>query len=124
MSGSREKKSVYEGKKITLIGAMSKSRAQITRELKDKGVHVVSTVTKQTDILLCSVEEFQKGTHIKYQKSKKMGIQIMSEDDFWNAFENTDNLLAQDLDINASSSVQNTFETHIAKEDISRKKCP
>ncbi len=48
----------------------------------------------------------------------------MSEDDFWNALENTDNLLAQDLDINASSSVQNTFETQIAKGDISRKKCP
>ena len=71
---------------------MSKSRAQIKQELKDKGVHVVSTVTKQTDILLCSVEEFQKGTHIKYQKSKEMGIQIMSEDDFWNAFGNTDHL--------------------------------
>ena len=46
MSGSGEKNSIYEGKKITLIGAMSKSRAQIKQELKDKGVHVVPTVTK------------------------------------------------------------------------------
>tara|TARA_B100000925_G_scaffold232078_1_gene180595 strand:+ start:163 stop:339 length:177 start_codon:yes stop_codon:yes gene_type:complete len=58
MSDSGEKKSVYEGKKITLIGAMSKSHAQIKQELKDNGVYVVSTVTKQKDILLCCVEEF------------------------------------------------------------------
>ena len=122
MSGSGEKKSAYEGKKITLIGAMSKSRTQITQELKDMGVQVVSTVMKQTDILLCSVEEFQQGTHIKYQKSKEMGIQIMSEDDFWNAFETTDNFLTQDLDINERPSVQTTFEIPIAKDNTSEKK--
>lgn len=117
MSGSGGKKSIYEGKKVTIIGTMSKSRSQIKQELKDKGIHVVSTVTKQTDILLCSAEEFQQGTHVKYQKSKKMGIQIMQEDDFWSTFEITENLQVDEVDINKRS-----VQTQIAKERTSIKK--
>ena len=103
---------------------MSKSRSQIKQELRSVGIHVVSTVTRQTDILLCSAEEFQQGTHIKYQKSKEMGIQIMQEADFWNTFEITENLQGHDLDINERPSVENTFDTQTAKENISIKKHP
>ena len=70
MSGSGGKKYIKES--YNYWNDVQKSFSNQTR-LKDKGIHVVSTVTKQTDILLCSAEEFQQGTHVKYQ-NPKMGI--------------------------------------------------
>ena len=46
MSGSGGKKSIYEGKKVTIIGTMSKSRSQIKQELKDniRTVYIISNL--------------------------------------------------------------------------------
>ena len=88
MSGSGGKR-IYEGKNFQYWNDVQKSFSNQT-ELKDKGIHVVSAVTKQTDILLWVLKNFNKertsNTKIKDE------IQIIQEDDFKITFEITENL--------------------------------
>lgn len=68
----------FFNKKIVLTGSLQEyTRDQASKILEDLGAHVVSSVSKATDLVLCG-----KDPGSKYDKAKKLGIRILSEEEF------------------------------------------
>jgi len=68
----------FHGKTFVLTGALAHySREEATALIKERGGHVSSAVSKQTDFVLVGAEPGSK-----YEKAKKLGIKILDEDEF------------------------------------------
>lgn len=67
---------------VCLTGKGPATRAELEEELRSRGYEPVSTVTKETALLLCDDLE---GSSSKLQKARQLGIPIQSYTDFFKA---------------------------------------
>ncbi len=73
-----DESSVFYDKKIVLTGTLVEfTRSEASKILEDLGAHVVSSVSKATDYVLCGSDPGSK-----FDKAKKLGIRILSEEEF------------------------------------------
>ncbi|MEO1958729.1 MAG: NAD-dependent DNA ligase LigA [Nautiliaceae bacterium] len=70
--------SIFKDKKMVLTGTMSRPRSEIKELLERLGAKVSSSVSKNTDFLIVGKEPGSK-----YEKAKKLGVRIISEDEMW-----------------------------------------
>jgi DNA ligase (NAD+) len=66
--------------KICMTGEGHKGRKELIKELEDMGYEFVSSITKDTNILIC---DDINGSSTKLQKAKKLGIKIVSYEEFF-----------------------------------------
>ena len=66
----------FKGKTVVLTGTMSESRAIIKEMLEKLGAKVSSSVSKKTDYLIYGADAGSK-----YDKAKKLGVKMVSEDE-------------------------------------------
>lgn len=67
-------------KKIVLTGSLEKfTRDKATKILEDLGAHVVNSVSKATNLVLCG-----KDPGSKFDKAQKLGVKIINEEEFIN----------------------------------------
>lgn len=66
------------GKKIAITGSLSEKRTLVEAKIRSIGGTVVSTISKNTDILLTNQ---QTSASSKFKKATELGIKIISEDD-------------------------------------------
>ncbi|ACM93636.1 DNA ligase, NAD-dependent [Nautilia profundicola AmH] len=71
-------KTPFTGKTVVLTGTMSKPRSEIKKMLEDMGAKVSSSVSKKTDFVI-----YGEDAGSKYDKAKKLGVNLLSEDDMW-----------------------------------------
>ena len=73
-----DESSVFFDKKVVLTGTLVEfTRSEASKILEDLGAHVVSSVSKATDYVLCGSDPGSK-----FDKAKKLGIRILSEEEF------------------------------------------
>ena len=64
---------VFFDKKVVLTGSLVEfTRSEASKILEDLGAHVVSSVSKATDFVLCGSDPGSK-----FDKAKKLGIRII-----------------------------------------------
>jgi DNA polymerase-3 subunit epsilon len=64
------------GDKVVFTGAMSRSRADLEQAARDAGLRPVSSVSKQTAVLVCADPHSQSG---KAAKARALGVRVISE---------------------------------------------
>ena len=70
----------FFNKKVVLTGSLVEfTRDKATKILEDLGAHVVGSVSKATDFVLCGSDPGSK-----YDKAQKLGIKIINEEEFKN----------------------------------------
>ena len=70
----------FFNKKVVLTGSLVEfTRDKATKILEDLGAHVVGSVSKATDFVLCGADPGSK-----YDKAQKLGIKIINEEEFKN----------------------------------------
>lgn len=69
------------GKKIAITGSLSEKRALVEAKIRSIGGSVVSTISKNTDILLTNQQTSESS---KFKKATDLGIKIISEEDLNN----------------------------------------
>ena len=70
----------FFNKKVVLTGSLVEfTRDKATKILEDLGAHVVGSVSKATDLVLCGSDPGSK-----YDKAQKLGIKIINEEEFKN----------------------------------------
>ena len=68
----------FKGKKVVITGTLSKmTRAEVKSKLISLGAKVSSSVSKNTDFLICGEKAGSK-----LAKAEELGVKILSEDDF------------------------------------------
>lgn len=65
---------------ICFTGKSSRPRSEMERAAREKGYEPTGAVGKDLSILVCADPESSSS---KTQKAKKLGVKIMSEDEFW-----------------------------------------
>lgn len=73
------KKLPLSDKKIVITGTLSRPRNEIISFIEEKGGIVQSSVSKKTDLLICG-----ENAGSKLEKAKGLGIEIISENEFFN----------------------------------------
>ena len=68
------------GKRICITGALSIKRSLVEKAVRESGGIVVSSVSKNTDILLTNE---QNSASTKFKKAKELDITIISEQEFF-----------------------------------------
>ena len=77
-SNKFDESNVFFDKKVVLTGSLVEfTRSEASKILEDLGAHVVSSVSKVTDFVLCGSDPGSK-----FDKAKKLGIRIISEEEF------------------------------------------
>ncbi|MDY3118005.1 MAG: NAD-dependent DNA ligase LigA [Peptoniphilus sp.] len=66
-----------DGVTIVLTGALSRPRSEIKANLEAQGAKVTGSVSKNTDVVLAG-----EAAGSKAEKAKKLGVPVLSEDDF------------------------------------------
>jgi DNA ligase (NAD+) len=69
------------GKKIAITGSLSEKRTLVEAKIRSIGGTVVSTISKNTDVLLTNQ---QTSASSKFKKAVDLGIKIISEEDLNN----------------------------------------
>jgi len=77
------KQTPFTGKTVVLTGTMSKPRSEIKKMLEDMGAKVSGSVSKKTDFVI-----YGEDAGSKYEKAKKLGVTLMSEDEMWEKIKN------------------------------------
>ena len=73
-----DESNVFFDKKVVLTGSLVEfTRSEASKILEDLGAHVVSSVSKATDLVLCGADPGSK-----FEKAKKLGIKIINEQEF------------------------------------------
>jgi len=72
----------FTGKTVVLTGTMSKPRSEIKKMLEDMGAKVSSSVSKKTDFVI-----YGEDAGSKYDKAKKLGVGLLSEEEMWKMIE-------------------------------------
>ena len=73
-----DESNAFFDKKVVLTGTLVEfTRSEASKILEDLGAHVVSSVSKATDYVLCGSDPGSK-----FDKAKKLGIRILSEEEF------------------------------------------
>lgn len=67
--------------KVCMTGSGPKGRKELIGMIEAKGYEFVDSVNKETNILLC--EDVTSGSN-KLEKAKKLGVELMSYDEFFN----------------------------------------
>ena len=79
-SNKFDEENAFFDKKVVLTGSLvSFTRSEASKILEDLGAHVVSSVSKATDFVLCGSDPGSK-----YDKAMKLGIKVINEDEFKN----------------------------------------
>jgi DNA ligase (NAD+) len=65
---------------VCMTGKGPKGRKELIKEIEDKGYTFIDGITKETDILIC---EDTNGNSSKLQKAKKLGIKLISYEEFF-----------------------------------------
>ena len=79
-SNKFDEENAFFDKKVVLTGSLvSFTRSEASKILEDLGAHVVSSVSKTTDFVLCGADPGSK-----YDKAMKLGIKVINEDEFKN----------------------------------------
>ena len=79
-SNKFDEDNAFFDKKVVLTGSLvSFTRSEASKILEDLGAHVVSSVSKATDFVLCGSDPGSK-----YDKAMKLGIKAINEDEFKN----------------------------------------
>ena len=79
-SNKFDEENAFFDKKVVLTGSLvSFTRSEASKILEDLGAHVVSSVSKATDFVLCGADPGSK-----YDKAMKLGIKVINEDEFKN----------------------------------------
>jgi DNA polymerase-3 subunit epsilon len=68
------------GTKIVFSGAMSRTREELEEAARDAGLVPMSSVSKQTGVLVCADPHSQSG---KATKARALGIRVITEAVFW-----------------------------------------
>jgi DNA polymerase-3 subunit epsilon len=74
------------GDKIVFTGAMSRNRDELEQAARHAGLAPMSSVSKQTGVLVCADPHSQSG---KAAKARALGIRVISEAVFWEALSAT-----------------------------------
>ncbi len=77
------KESFFSGKRICITGSLSEKRSVIEALVRSEGARVVTSVSKNTDLLLTNDPDSQSS---KAKKAKELNIQMISEADFFLKF--------------------------------------
>lgn len=73
-----DESNVFFDKKVVLTGSLVEfTRSEASKILEDLGAHVVSSVSKATNLVLCGADPGSK-----FEKAKKLGIKIINEQEF------------------------------------------
>ena len=75
-----KKESTGENGTICFTGKSSRPRGEMEDEARKKGYTPVSSVTKELSILVCADPSSNSG---KMGKAKKLGVKVISEEEFW-----------------------------------------
>jgi DNA polymerase-3 subunit epsilon len=70
------------GDRIVFTGAMSRTRDELEQAARGVGLQPMSSVSKQTGLLVCADPHTQSG---KATKARALGIRVISEAVFWDA---------------------------------------
>ncbi|CCG04352.1 3'-5' exonuclease [Blastococcus saxobsidens] len=70
------------GDRIVFTGAMSRTRDELEQAARDAGLRPMSSVSKQTGVLVCADPHSQSG---KASKARALGVRVISEAVFWEA---------------------------------------
>jgi DNA polymerase III subunit epsilon len=70
------------GTKIVFTGAMSRPREELERAARDAGLEPMSSVSKQTGVLVCADPHSASG---KATKARALGVRVIGEAVFWEA---------------------------------------
>jgi DNA polymerase III subunit epsilon len=68
------------GDRIVFTGAMSRTRDDLERAAREAGLAPMSSVSKQTAVLVCADPHSQSG---KASKARALGVRVISEAVFW-----------------------------------------
>ncbi len=71
-------RSPFTGKTVVLTGTMKKSRGEIKAMLERLGAKVTGSVSRHTDYVI-----YGNDPGSKYDKAKKLGVELMSEERMW-----------------------------------------
>jgi DNA ligase (NAD+) len=77
------KQTPFTGKTVVLTGTMSKPRSEIKKMLEDMGAKVTNSVSKKTDYVI-----YGEDAGSKYDKAKKLGVELLKEEDMWKMVQN------------------------------------
>ena len=69
----------FAGKKVVLTGSLSISRLQATKLLEENGAVVLSSVGKETNLVVAG-----ENAGSKLEKARSLGIEIIGEQEFFN----------------------------------------
>ncbi|HFG1874014.1 TPA: BRCT domain-containing protein [Vibrio cholerae] len=72
------------GVNIVFTGTMSGSRDEMQADAKVKGANVQKSVNKKTNVLCCGDKVGQK----KLDQAKELGVEIISETEYWERYKN------------------------------------
>ncbi len=72
------KNTPFSGKTVVLTGVMTNPRNEIKEMLEEMGSHVTNSVSKKTDFVIVGEDPGSK-----LEKAKKLGVEILSEDEMW-----------------------------------------
>ncbi len=70
--------SPFTGKSVVLTGTMKKPRGEIKAMLEHLGAKVTGSVSKKTDFVI-----YGEDPGSKYDKAKKLGVRLLSEEEMW-----------------------------------------
>ncbi|WP_347057375.1 exonuclease domain-containing protein [Blastococcus sp. HT6-30] len=70
------------GDRVVFTGAMSRTRDELEQAARDAGLRPMSSVSKQTGVLVCADPHSQSG---KASKARALGVRVISEAVFWEA---------------------------------------
>ncbi len=76
------KKSIFSNKRVVLTGAMREPREKIKELLESLGASVSNSVSKKVDFVF-----YGEDPGSKYEKAKKLGVKLLSEDEMWKMIE-------------------------------------
>lgn len=74
------------GDRIVFTGAMSRTRDELEQSARSAGLRPMSSVSRQTAILVCADPHTRSG---KATKARALGVRVISEAVFWEALSNT-----------------------------------
>ncbi|MGY2082360.1 exonuclease domain-containing protein [Blastococcus sp. SYSU DS0539] len=70
------------GDRVVFTGTMSRTRDELEQSARDAGLRPMSSVSKQTGVLVCADPHSQSG---KASKARALGVRVISEAVFWEA---------------------------------------
>ena len=74
------------GQNIVFTGTMSQSRTKMKKEAEEAGAKVLSDVSSKVDLLVCGAQIVHNATNAKYNKAKKLDIEIIEEEEYRQRF--------------------------------------